>query len=133
MKRTKFLALCFNVFSMSAVAGYECELKLAHMEDFQTTIATRTVQVGKNKMESGNMGMLFMESENRRRRISLDINAMMNGWEGEEDAAFVILRRTRKKSSADAVRLSEVVMLEGNQKTTAWFDAYKVDIECKLK
>jgi hypothetical protein len=133
MKRTKFLAMCFNFFSMSALAAYQCELKLSHENDPKTILAARTVQVGNNKMESGNMGTLLMESETKRKRTSLDINAMMNGTKNEEDAAFVILRRTRKKNSASAQRISDVLLLQANQQASAWFESYKLDIECQVK
>ena len=85
-------------------------------------------------MNAGNMGVLFVESESKRRQTTLEINGVMSGWENEEDASFVIIRREKRKHSSKIQRLTDqVIMVKGNDKTTGWFDSYKLDVECKTK
>lgn len=133
MKRTRFLALIFNLYSMSAVASYECVMKLAHIEDLYTTVAERTLTVKKGTMDAGSMGTLYVESEKKNKKISLDINAVLSGWAGEEDATIVMIRRERKKRSTRAETISEKMTIKGDNSMTAWFDSYKLEIQCQVK
>jgi hypothetical protein len=134
MRKARILAYCLNLMSISAAAHYECELKLAHSEDLYTTIATKKVEVKKAVMNAGNMGVLFVESESKRRQTTLEINGVMSGWENEEDASFVIIRREKRKYSSKFQRLTDQVLtVKGNDKITGWFDSYKIDIDCKTK
>jgi hypothetical protein len=119
---------------MSVAAHYECELKLAHSEDLYTTIAQKKIEVKKSVMDAGNMGVLYVELEGKRRRTTLEINGVMSGWENEEDASFVIIRREQRRYSAKIQRLSDqVITVKGNNKATGRFDSYKLDVECKTK
>jgi hypothetical protein len=133
MKRTRILAYIFNLYSMSAVAGYDCTLKLAHNEDLYKTVAEKTLSIETGEMNSGNMGTLFVEFEKNRKKISLDINAVMSGWKGEEDATVVIIRRTKKRYSTSSETVSEIMTVKGDNKLTGWFDAYKLDMSCKVQ
>ena len=130
-KRTRALAYLINLYSMSAVAGYECVLKLAHTEDLYTTVAEKTVSIDQGRMISGNMGTLFVEFERNPKRISIDINAVMSGWKGEEDASFIMIRRTQKRYSNSSSTSSEIMTVKGDDQMTGWFDSYKLDISCK--
>lgn len=132
MKRTRILAYIFNLYSMSAVAGYDCDLKLAHNEDLYKTIAEKTLSIKEGAMNSGNMGTLYVEFEKNRKKISLDINAVMSGWKGEEDATVVIIRRTKKRYSTSSETVSEIMTVKGNNKLTGWFDAYKLEMSCQV-
>lgn len=131
MKRTRVLAYFFNLYSMSAVAGYECTLKLAHSENLNKVIAEKVLVIDRAEMKSGNMGTLFVEYQKKKRSISLDINAVMSGWANEEDATFVILRRTKTRRSTSAETISEIMNLKGDNQLTSWFDSYKLDINCR--
>lgn len=133
MKRTRMIALFFNLYSVSAVAGYECTLKLSHTEDLHKVIAERTVRVEQGRMISGYMGTLFTEDQRKRKETTLDINAVMSGWNGEEDASFVIIRRATKRRNVETSTISEVMTVKGNNSLTGWFDSYKVDIACEVK
>ncbi len=133
MKRTRILACLLNFYSMSAVADYECILKLAHTEDLHKTIAEKTLTIGQGEMKSGNMGTLFVEFEKNRKKTSLDINAVLSGWKGEEDASVVIIRRTKKRYSGVAETVSEIMTVKGDDKLTGWFDAYKLEMNCLVK
>ena len=132
MKNTRILAFIFNLYSMSAVAGYDCTLKLAHNEDLYKTIAEKTLSIETSAMNSGNMGTLFVELAKNRKKISLDINAVMSGWKGEEDATVVIIRRTEKRYSSSSQTVSEIMTVKGDNKLTGWFDSYKLDMSCKV-
>jgi hypothetical protein len=131
MKRTRILAYMLNLYSMSAVASYECTLKLAHSEDLNMTIAEKVLTIGRGEMKSGNMGTLYVEFEKKKKTISLDINAVMSGWQNEEDATFVILRRTKTRRNTSAETISEIMGLKGDDQRTGWFDSYKLDINCR--
>ena len=132
MKRTRVLAYFFNLWSMSAVAGYECHLKLAHNDDLYKTVAEKTVSIEQGQMRSGNMGTLLVESQKGNRIVSLEINSVMSGWKGDEDAAFVILRKSQKKHSSKTSTVSEVMNIKGNDSITSWFDDYMLDIKCEV-
>jgi hypothetical protein len=134
MRKARLVAMCMNLMSISAAAHYECELKLAHSEDLYKTIAEKTIEVKKSVMDAGNMGVLFVESDSKRRTTTLEINGVMSGWENEEDASFVIIRREKRRYSSKIQRLTDqVLMVKGDGKVTGWFDAYKLDVECKTK
>lgn len=132
MKKARLLAYFLNLYSMSAAAGYECHLKLAQNSDLYKTIGEKTVSVGHGEMRAGNSGTLFVESQSGNKLISLDINSMINGWSGEEDAAFVIIRTTQKKRSIRTNTISEKIQLKGTNSVTSWFDDYQLDVACKV-
>lgn len=131
MKKTRVLAYFLNLYSMSAAAGYECHMKLAHSEDLYKTIAEKTVSIRTAEMNAGKLGTLFVESQKGNKIISLDINGMMNGWKGEEDATFVILRTTQKKRTSSTKTVSEKISIKGRDSVTSWFDSYMLDIKCE--
>ena len=62
MKRTRIIAYIFNLYSMSAVAGYDCVLKLAHNDDLYKTVAEKTITIEQGAMRSGSFGTLLVES-----------------------------------------------------------------------
>ena len=132
MKRTKLIAYIFNLYSMSAVAGYECTLQLAHTENLHQVVAEKVLTINKSEMRSGNMGTLFVESAKKKKQITLDINAVLSGWPGEEDANLVVIRKTQKKHSGSVQTISEIMNVQGNNQLTGWFDSYKLDVRCKV-
>lgn len=131
-KRTRLLACLLNFYSMSAVASYECVLKLAQNNDLNTVIGEKTLIAAPGTMNSGNLGTLFVEFENNRKKISLDINAVMNGSVGKENATFVMIRRTTKRFSIKSSTVSDVLTLKGSDQVEGWFDTYKLDISCQV-
>lgn len=133
MKRTRIIALFFNLYSVSAVAGYECHLKLSHTEDPHKVIAEKSVRIEEGRIISGYMGTLFTEDAKKRKETSLDINAVMSGWKGEEDASIVIIRRATNKRNVETNTISEVMTVKGDNSLTGWFDSYKLDISCEVK
>ena len=132
MKKARILAYLFNLYSMSAVAGYECTLKLAHSDDLNKTIAEKVIVISGGEMKSNNMGTLYVEFEKGRKKTTLDINALISGWQNEEDATFVILRQTKVKKTITAQTISDVMKLKGDDQLTGWFDSYKLDISCRI-
>lgn len=132
MKKARVLAYMLNLYCMSASASYDCVLKLAHNENLYQTIAEKTLSISEGEMKSGNMGTLFVEFQKNRKKISLDINAVMSGWKGEEDATFVMIRRTKKRYTSNAETVSEIMTVKGNNKMTGWFEDYKLEISCQV-
>lgn len=133
MRKIKVLAMLLAFSSLPAMADYECTLKLSHTEDLYQVIAEKTLRVESGQMKSGNMGTLLIETETKRKKITLDINAVLSGWKGEEDASFVMIRRLRKKHSTNGETISEVMTVKGDDELTGWFDSYKLDIVCAVK
>lgn len=132
MRKARMLAYLLNLYSISATAGYECHLKLAHTEDLYKTIAEKTVSITSGQMSAGKLGTLFVESQKGNKIVSLDINGMMSGWRGEQDATFVILRSTQKKRSVKTNTVSEKISIKGSDSVTNWFDNYMLDIKCEV-
>jgi hypothetical protein len=130
MKR--IFVLFFNVMSMNALAGYECDFQLAHTEDLYTTIATKMAHVDR-RMKSGSEGTLFVESEKKKKKVSLEIRSVMDGYEGSESATFVVMRRFTKKNNTQQIgKISEIITLAGDDSGRLWFDNYKLDIQCRI-
>jgi hypothetical protein len=132
MKRTKILAYIVNFYSMSAVAGYECALQLAHTENLKEVVAEKVISIPTGEMRSGSIGSLFVESLKSKRKTFIEGRAVLSGWEGEEDLNLVMMRTTEKRSSLETGRISETITLKGDQIETAWFDNYKLDVNCKI-
>ncbi len=132
MKRTKILAYIVNFYSMSAVAGYECALQLAHTENLNQVVAEKVISISTDEIRSENIGNLFIESLKGKNKTSIEGQAIISGWEGQEDLNLVMLRNTQVKNISDSQKISETITLKGNQLETAWFDTYKLDINCKL-
>lgn len=134
MKRAHAFSLILGLYSLTALAGYECTLKLSRKDDVLTVIAEKILTVEQGERNSGNMGTLHVESVRANKQVSLDINALLNGDKDKETATFVILRRTKKVNSImRAKTVSEVMILKGNDKVTEWFDHYKIDTTCDVK
>ena len=129
MKR--ILALAFNLMSMNVLAAYECDIQLAHTEDLVTTIATKKAMVDRT-LKSGSEGTLIVESEKKKKKVSLELRSVMDGYEGSESASFVVMRRFTKRGNTDLKRISEVVTLSGDDSQRLWFDNYKLDIQCQV-
>lgn len=132
MKKARVLAYMLNLYSMSAAAGYQCHLKLAHNEDLYKTVAEKTVSIQEGHMSAGKLGTLFVESQRGNKIVSLDINAVMSGWKAEEDATFVIIRSIQKKRSTKTETVSEKISIKGTDSVTNWFDNYMLDIKCQI-
>jgi hypothetical protein len=132
MKRTKILAYIVNFYSMSAVAGYECALQLAHTENLKEVVAEKVISIPTGEMRSGSTGSLFIESLKGKRKTFIEGRAVLSGWEGEEDLNLVMMRTNEKRSSLETGRISETITLKGDQIETAWFDNYKLDVNCKI-
>ena len=132
MKRTKILAYIVNFYSMSAVAGYECALQLAHTENLNQVVAEKVISISTDEIRSENIGNLFIESLKGKNKTSIEAQAIISGWEGQEDFNLDMLRTTQVKNISESQKISETITLKGNQLETAWFDAYKLDINCKL-
>jgi hypothetical protein len=129
MKR--ILALTFNLMSMNVLAGYECDLQLAHTEDLVTTIATKKAVVDRT-LKSGSEGTLIVESEKKKKKVSIELRSVMDGYEGSESASFVVMRRFTKRGNSSLEKISEVVTLSGDESQRLWFDNYKLEIQCQV-
>lgn len=128
----KLFLLVGLFLSVKAFAGYHCELKLAHSEDFHKTIATKVIKASDTDMKSLSVKDLFIEHKDKKRKTSLSLNAFISGWSGEEEVAFAVFRRKKKKDDVEMVLISEKVSLRGNDRDTLWFDSYKLEIDCSL-
>lgn len=133
MKKVRVLAYLLNLYSMSAAAGYECQLKLAHVDDLYKTVARKTVSIGTSEMSAGFGGTILVESKRGKNINSLEIGSVMSGWKGDEDAMFVIHRRIATKHSTRSTAISEEIRIKGNDVVTSWFDNYMLDIKCETK
>ncbi len=134
MKRTKLLAYVVNFFSMSAVAaGYECQVKLSHVEDLKQVIAEKVLVIDQGQIRSGKMGTLYVESLKKNKSTRLDLNAVLCGWKGEEDLNLVVIRKEVKKDQIKSSQtISEIINIQGESQKTAWLDSYKLDVSCKI-
>ncbi len=129
MKR--IFALTFNLMSMNVLAGYECDLQLAHTEDLVTTIATTKAVVDRT-LKYGSEGTLIVESEKKKKKVSIELRSVMDGYEGSESASFVVMRRFTKRGNSSLEKISEVVTLSGDESQRLWFDNYKLEIQCQV-
>lgn len=112
---------------MSAVAGYECLMQLSHQDNLNKVIAEKVIAIDKGQIKSGSFGTLFIEKSMR--HSSLEVNAFINGRNGEEDASFEIYRRHQKNLSS----FGERITVHGTGESNRWFDSYKLGINCSLK
>jgi hypothetical protein len=133
MKRTKLLAYIFNLYSMSAVAGYECMVQLTNIEDPMISSSEKMIRIDRNELRSRNMGTFAIESQESKRLTSIQMNAVMSGWQGEEDIHFVMMRRFEKRSKIKFETISEIMSVKGDKSSTFWFDNYRLDIDCDVK
>jgi hypothetical protein len=97
-----------------------------------TTIATQQVQVGET-LRSGSEGTLFIESEKKKKKVSLEVRSVMDGYEGSEGATFVVMRKFTKRGNSEQEKISETITLAGEENQRLWFDSYKLDIQCHIK
>jgi hypothetical protein len=123
--------LLVSALSLTASAGYECGLKLAHTEDLYKTIAEKTVTIGET-MRSGSEGTLYTELQKGKTTVTLEIRSVIDGWAGTEDATFVVMRKISKKKKSQQLPISEKITLKGDQTDRLWFDTYKLDINCRI-
>ena len=133
MKRTKLLAYIFNLYSMSAVAGYECTVQLTNIEDPMISSSEKMISIDRNELKFRNMGTFAIESQESKRLTSIQMNAVMSGWQGEEDIHFVMMRRFQKRSKVKFETISEIMSVKGDKSSTFWFDNYRLDIDCDVK
>jgi hypothetical protein len=132
MIRTRIIACFCNLFSISAVAGYDCTMSLSHTENLYKTVATKNLTIKNFEMRSGHEGELFIEKEKKRSKTSLHINAFLNGYEAEEEAVIVVMRQESTGNRSQSYSISDKLALRGNDKATLWFDSYKLDVSCQL-
>jgi hypothetical protein len=121
----------FNLLSMNALAGYECNFQLAHTEDLITTIATKKAVVDRT-LRSGSEGTLIVESEKKKKKVSLELRSVMDGYEGSEGATFVVMRRIKNRNKSELEKVSETITLTGDESQRLWFDSYKLEIQCHI-
>lgn len=133
MKWTRLLAMFFNLYSMSAVAGYECMIHLSSSDDIQKIIASKTISVESGEMISGDFGTLLVESSSKNKKISLAISAVMSGWKGSEDASLIVHRTSEKNEDTRSVAVSDSMTFKDTDSITSWFEEYKIDINCQVK
>jgi hypothetical protein len=131
MKRTKLLAYIFNLYSMSAVAGYDCVLHLYNNQQLDQPLAVKSMLIEQDEMRAFNPGTLLVERTTWRRKQSLELNATLGGWTGDEHATFLFLRKQQRRFSADSEAITEPIQLKGNQEISHWFDKYVVNIKCQ--
>ena len=121
----------FNLLSMNALAGYECNFQLAHTEDLITTIATKKAVVDRT-LRSGSEGTLIVESEKKKKKVSLELRSVMDGYEGSEGATFVVMRRIKNRNKSELEKVSETITITGDESQRLWFDSYKLEIQCHI-
>ena len=115
--------------------GYECRVTLYHSEDLHHSIAEKVIRLKPTESEGGlrNLGDLVVESEKGRRRTRIFLKGILRGWPGEEEATFVLVRsRERGVKKIEAQTLGRTSTLSGTGKITAWIDAYKMDVACRV-
>jgi hypothetical protein len=118
---------------MSAVAGYECTVLLTNIEDPMISTSEKMIRIDRNELKSRNMGTFAIESQESKRLTSIQMNAVMSGWQGEEDIHFVMMRRFEKRSKVKFETISEIMSVRGDKSSTFWFDNYRLDIDCNVK
>lgn len=118
--------------SLGAYAGYECDLKLAHSEDLQSTIAQSKLSATDKDLKTIHLKEFFTEEKTKRKVIALSIQSAIVGWSGEEEVTLTVFRRTSKKKSIDSVLISEKITVKGIESKTLWFDTYKLDVNCSV-
>ena len=128
----KFFFAFIVMSSLSAYAGYDCDLKLAHSEDLQSTIAQSKLSASNKDLKTIHLKEFFTEEKSKRKVIGLSIQSAIVGWSGEEEVTLAVFRRTAKKNSIDSVLISEKITVKGVESKTLWFDTYKLDVNCSL-
>jgi hypothetical protein len=137
MKCTRLLAISFNLYSMSAIAAHVCEVKLAHMEDYTTTVATKIVETKHGMIKSEIFGTMLVEDQKISRsgkeksKTVLDLHGVVDGWDSEQESTFVFIRKTYKNGvRKDWQGFEQRFTVKGTDRLRGFFDEYKVDISC---
>lgn len=135
-----FSILALTILSTHALASHECSLELAHSEDLATTIATKTVSTNHGTIRSVDYGTILIEEQKITRRgkvksqLNLDVHAVANGWDDQQETTFVIVRKGYKNGKRISWEtVSDKFTLKGTEKRRAWFDEYKLEISCEAK
>lgn len=122
---------------MSAVAGHVCEVKLAHMEDFNVTVASKTVTTKHGIIKSEIFGPMVLEDQKVSRngkeksRVELDLHGVVDGWDNNQESTFVFVRKSYKKGIRSGWESFEQrFTVRGTDNLRGFFDQYKVDISC---
>lgn len=133
-KTTRLLAFCLNFYSISAVADYHCGLKLQSIDDSKLVVE-KSYSIGRSQIRAGSLGEIHVEDKRRSKKITLELNAVMSGWAGEEDAAFVIMRRESTKRSTRAQAHSDVIKVKGDDVGfgTTFDLKYDVEVKCRVE
>jgi hypothetical protein len=124
--------LFFVLFSSSAFADYVCEIKLAHSEDFKTTIATKSISEKANKISTVRGGVIVVEDENGNRRTVVEISGIFDTFKDSESVSLSLRRKYIKKKKEEIESMPGLVEVIGNSKATGFIDSYKLDAECKI-
>lgn len=128
----KYIFGLILVSSLSAFAGYDCDLKLAQSENLHSTIAQSKLSASDKDLKTIHIKDFFIEEKSKRKMIGLSIQSAIVGWSGEEEVTLAVFRRTAKKKSIDSVLISEKITVKGIESKTLWFDTYKLDVSCSL-
>lgn len=133
-KTTRLLALCLNFYSISAVADYQCVLQLKSIVNPDKIVAEKTYIIERSNMRAGSLGELHLESKKRKKKVTFEVNGVMSGWAGEEDAVFVIMRRETTRRSHHIQAFSNKIEVKGNDiGFGSTFDLkYDVEVRCKV-
>lgn len=133
-KTTRFIAFCFNLYSINAVADYQCVMKLKTIDQPVQVVSEKTYTVARSVMSAGSLGELHVEDKRKKKRITFEVNSVMSGWAGEEDATFVIMRRetTRRKTHVES--FSNIMTVKGDDVGfgTTFDLKYDVEVKCKV-
>jgi hypothetical protein len=112
MYRVKIIAYIINFYSISAVAGYQCTIKMSDVSRPDQVVAAKMISI-QDGIRSGSEGEILK---------GMDVDAYLNGQQMEEEVEIVL---NKKDSSSDKISL------KGTGTTTAWFEHYKVETSCQ--
>ncbi len=134
----KLFSFVTLILSLQVFAGHDCKLTIAEMEDFRRPIGELEASTSHGILQSINYGTILVEDEKISRsgkiknQIKLDVHAVANGWDNEQETTFVVVRKGYKKEKRVLWETaSEKVTVFGTEKKTIWFEIYKLDIDCK--
>jgi hypothetical protein len=115
--RLRIICFIFNFYSISAVAGYDCILKLSHVDSVDRVKVTEvlTMERGVRYGTAGKLGQLY------------SIEAYTNAQVAEEEIELSI------SDSKDGHVVSEKIALKGNSKAVTFFDSYQLVSSCEIR
>lgn len=115
----KVRILCFflNFYSVSAAAGYDCILKLSHVDAIDRVKITEilTLEKGVHFGKAGKLGQLY------------SVEAYTNAQRAEEEIEFLI------SDNRDGRIVSEKIAIKGTGRAVTFFDSYKLVSNCEVR